>query len=115
MIGIAGTYEQINYVADELGFDDTLNCKTEGNPTRLGVLCPDDIDIYWDNVGGELAAAAIERIVSGGRVVICGQIAQFNVTSPIGSATAHLSMGRMWWWELKTRLLHLSACSMGPT
>ena len=115
VIGIAGTDEKINCVADELGFDATLNYKTEDIPTRLGAWCPDDIDIYWDNVGGELAGATIEGIASGGRVVICGQIAQYNVTSPIGSATAHSSMGRMWWWELKTRLLHLSACSMGPT
>ena len=45
-------------------------------------MCPDGIDIYWDNVGGELADAAIEKIASGGRAVICGQIAQYNATSP---------------------------------
>jgi len=82
VIGIAGTDEKINYVVDELGFDAGLNYKSEDIPTRLGTLCPDDIDIYWDNVGGELADAAIEKIASGGRAVICGQIAQYNATSP---------------------------------
>ncbi len=82
VIGIAGTDEKINYVVDELGFDAGLNYKSEDIPTRLGTLCPDGIDIYWDNVGGELADAAIEKIASGGRAVICGQIAQYNATSP---------------------------------
>ena len=82
VIGIAGTDEKINYVVDELGFDARLNYKSEDIPTRLGTLCPDGIDIYWDNVGGELADAAIEKIASGGRAVICGQIAQNNATSP---------------------------------
>ncbi len=82
VIGIAGTDEKINYVVDELGFDAGLNYKSEDIPTRLGTFCPDGIDIYWDNVGGELADAAIEKIASGGRAVICGQIAQYNATSP---------------------------------
>jgi len=82
VIGIAGTDEKINYVVDELGFDAGLNYKSEDIPTRLGTLCPDGIDIYWDNIGGELADAAIEKIASGGRAVICGQIAQYNATSP---------------------------------
>ena len=82
VIGIAGTDEKINYVVDELGFDAGLNYKSEDIRTRLGTLCPDGIDIYWDNVGGELADAAIEKIASGGRAVICGQIAQYNATSP---------------------------------
>ena len=82
VIGIAGTDEKINYVVDELGFDAGVNYKSEDIPTRLGTLCPDGIDIYWDNVGGELADAAIEKIASGGRAVICGQIAQYNATSP---------------------------------
>ncbi len=82
VIGIAGTDEKINYVVDELGFDAGVNYKSEDIPTRLGTFCPDGIDIYWDNVGGELADAAIEKIASGGRAVICGQIAQYNATSP---------------------------------
>ena len=82
VIGIAGTDEKIRYVVDQLGFDAGLNYKSEDIPTRLEPLCPDGIDIYWDNVGGELADAAIEKIASGGRAVICGQIAQYNATSP---------------------------------
>jgi len=82
VIGIAGTDEKIRYVVDQLGFDAGLNYKSEDIPTRLETLCPDGIDIYWDNVGGELADAAIEKIAKGGRAVICGQIAQYNATSP---------------------------------
>ena len=82
VIGIAGTDEKIRYVVDQLGFDAGLNYKSEDIPTRLETLCPDGIDIYWDNVGGELADAAIEKIACGGRAVICGQIAQYNATSP---------------------------------
>ena len=82
VIGIAGTDEKIRYVVDQLGFDAGLNYKSEDIPTRLETLCPDGIDIYWDNVGGELADAALEKIAKGGRAVICGQIAQYNATSP---------------------------------
>ena len=79
--GIADTDENISYVVDVFCFDAGLNYKTEDISTRLGALSPNDIDIYWDNVGGELADTAIEQIASGGRVVICGQIAQYNATS----------------------------------
>ena len=95
VIGIAGTDEKINYVVDELGFDAGLNYKIEDIPTKLEALCPNGIDIYWDNVGGELADAAIEKIASGGRVVICGQITQYNATSPsLGPRIPHILLSR---------------------
>ena len=82
VIGVAGSAEKLDYVVDELGFDAAINYKTENVPERLRELCPDGIDVYWDNVGGAVTDAAIDQIAVRGRAVICGQIAFYNATSP---------------------------------
>lgn len=82
VIGVAGSAEKVDYVVDELGFDAAINYKTENVPERLRELCPDGIDVYWDNVGGAVTDAAIDQIAVRGRAVICGQIAFYNATSP---------------------------------
>ncbi len=82
VIGVAGSAEKVDYVVDELGFDAAINYKTENVAERLRELCPDGIDVYWDNVGGAVTDAAIDQIGVRGRAVICGQIAFYNATSP---------------------------------
>ena len=82
VIGVAGSAEKVDYVVDELGFDAAINYKTENVAERLRELCPDGIDVYWDNVGGAVTDAAIDQIAVRGRAVICGQIAFYNATSP---------------------------------
>ena len=82
VIGVAGSAEKVDYVVDELGFDAAINYKTEDVPARLADLCPDGIDVYWDNVGGAVTDAAIDQIAVRGRAVVCGQIAFYNATSP---------------------------------
>ena len=81
VIGVAGSKEKVDYVVDELGFDACINYKTEDVSARFQGLCPNGIDVYWDNVGGPVTDAAMEQIAIRGRAVICGQIALYNATS----------------------------------
>ena len=85
VVGLAGSEEKIRYVVDELGFDAGINYKTEDVAARLRSACPDGIDVYWDNVGGALTATAVEWLALRGRVVICGQISQYNAAAPTTS------------------------------
>ena len=78
VIGIAGTQEKVDYVVDELGFDAGINYKTESVAERLAELAPDGVNVYWDNVGGEISDAVIEQIAIHGRAVVCGLISQYN-------------------------------------
>ena len=85
VVGLAGSEEKIRYVVDELGFDAGINYKTEDVAACLRSACPDGIDVYWDNVGGALTATAVEWLALRGRVVICGQISQYNAAAPTTS------------------------------
>ncbi|WP_432354498.1 NADP-dependent oxidoreductase [Sporosarcina sp. A2] len=79
VVGIAGSDEKNRYLTQELGFDVTINYKTtEDMKTALEEACPDGIDIYFDNVGGEITDAALQLINYQARVVISGQTSQYN-------------------------------------
>jgi NADPH-dependent curcumin reductase CurA len=80
VIGIAGTDDKCAWVAGELGFDACINYKTEKVGARLDELCPDGIDVYFDNVGGEILDAALARLALNARVAVCGTIAGYNTT-----------------------------------
>jgi len=83
VVGVAGSEEKIRYIVDELGFDARINYKAEDVSVRLKSACPDGIDVYWDNVGGSLTTAAMETLALSGRVVICGQISQYNAAAAL--------------------------------
>lgn len=78
VIGTAGSTEKVAYIVDELGFDAGINYKTENVAQRLAELCPNGIDGYFDNVGGETTDAVLDNLATGARIAICGQIAQYN-------------------------------------
>ena len=82
VIGTVGSDEKAAYCTDDLGFDATINYKTEDVFARLAELAPDGIDIYFDNVGGAVTDAAIENLALRGRVLVCGQISQYNLEEP---------------------------------
>ncbi len=83
VIGSAGSDEKIAYVVDELGFDAAFNYKTVTDyHKKLSELCPDGIDVYFDNVGGSITDAVFPNLQLKGRVVICGQISQYNLENP---------------------------------
>ncbi|HZK97512.1 MAG TPA: NADP-dependent oxidoreductase [Prolixibacteraceae bacterium] len=86
VVGIAGDQKKIDYLVNELGFDAAINYKTEVNIAgALAAACPDGVDVYFDNVGGEISDAVISQINKGARIIICGQISLYNATSqPVG-------------------------------
>lgn len=78
VVGIAGGPEKCAWLVDELGFDAAIDYKAEDVPARLRELCPDGIDVYFDNVGGEILDAVLERLSINARVVLCGAISAYN-------------------------------------
>jgi len=80
VIGIAGTDEKCAWLTDECGLDAVINYKTEDIPARLDELCPDGIDVFFDNVGGATLDQVLARIAIGARIVLCGAISTYNAT-----------------------------------
>jgi leukotriene B4 12-hydroxydehydrogenase/15-oxo-prostaglandin 13-reductase len=83
VVGIAGADDKIAYLTEELGFDAGFNYKTVSDYTeKLKELCHKGIDVYFDNVGGEITDAAFRLINTRARIPICGQISQYNLEKP---------------------------------
>ena len=80
MVGIAGGPEKCAEVVELYGFDVCLDYRESHLAERLHTECPRGIDLYFDNVGGEILEAALHNIAMHGRVVLCGAIAQYNAT-----------------------------------
>ncbi|PYP82212.1 MAG: NADP-dependent oxidoreductase [Candidatus Angelobacter sp. Gp1-AA117] len=98
-VGIAGGPEKCRYIKEELGFDAAIDYKSEDVTQALRQHCPKGIDVYFDNVGGDILDAALANLARYGRVVICGAISQYNNTSGIKGPSNYLSLlvnhGRM--------------------
>jgi hypothetical protein len=84
VVGIAGTADKCRWVVDELGFDACINYRTEDVAARLVELCPDGIDVYFDNVGGEILDAALANLAIGARIAVCGAISTYTQDEPTG-------------------------------
>jgi hypothetical protein len=86
-VGIAGGEEKCGWLVDELGFDAAIDYKQGDVAAQLREHAPDGIDVFFDNVGGEVLEAALARLARGARVVISGSISQYNATeAPRGPA-----------------------------
>src|SRR6516164_1628537 len=83
VVGIAGGSEKCQYVAKDLGFDAAIDYKAENVRDALKKNCPNGIDVYFDNVGGEILDTVLTQINLRARIVICGAISQYNNTSPV--------------------------------
>lgn len=90
VIGIAGGPAKCAWIKDELGFDAAIDYKSENVAKRLREECPQGIDVYFDNVGGSILDAALANIAMRGRVVLCGQISDYN--NAAASAGIHNTM-----------------------
>jgi NADPH-dependent curcumin reductase CurA len=86
VVGIAGSDEKIKLLKEKYGFDDAINYKTvTGLKSAISKSCPKGVDIYFDNVGGEISDAVISNINFHARIPLCGQISLYNSTeTPIG-------------------------------
>lgn len=80
VVGITGGAEKARILVEELGFDAAIDYKNNNLYEGLRTACPEGVDIYFDNVGGEILDVALTRINVRGRVVLCGAIAQINDT-----------------------------------
>lgn len=92
VIGIAGGNEKCKYVKEELGFDEVIDYKNDNIYSALKKYCPDGIDVYFDNVGGEILEAALAKLRMNSRVVICGAISQYNNKSKMKGPSNYLSL-----------------------
>lgn len=92
-VGVAGSDEKVRYLTGELGFDGAFNYKsTSDYHARIKELCPNGVDVYFDNVGGEITDAAVRLINTRARIGVCGQISQYNLEKP--------EMGPRWLGQL---------------
>ncbi|ORY98170.1 hypothetical protein BCR43DRAFT_524221 [Syncephalastrum racemosum] len=83
VVGSAGSDDKVAYL-NEIGFDGAFNYKTSDANQKLGELCPNGIDIYFENVGGAMLEAVINHMNTYGRIVACGMISQYNREKPEG-------------------------------
>jgi NADPH-dependent curcumin reductase CurA len=82
-VGLAGSDEKCRWIVDELGFDAAINYKTEDVPAALKRACPQGIDVYFDNVGGDILDACLKQMNLFGRIPTCGLISQYNATGEV--------------------------------
>ncbi len=91
-IGIAGGAAKCRYLVDELGFDAAIDYKAEDVRKSLRAHCPNGVNVYFDNVGGDILDIVLAQLTRHARVVICGAISQYNNTTPVKGPTNYLSL-----------------------
>jgi hypothetical protein len=92
VVGIAGGKDKCDFVVKELGFDACIDYKTGSVKDGLKEHCPNGVDIYFDNVGGEILDTVLTRINLKARIIICGAISQYNNTTPVKGPANYLSL-----------------------
>jgi NADPH-dependent curcumin reductase CurA len=92
VIGIAGGEEKCAWLVDDLGFDAAVDYKTQDVRRAIRDHAPDRVDVYFDNVGGEILDAVLTRLARGARIVICGAVSQYNGTEGVRGPANYLSL-----------------------
>jgi hypothetical protein len=92
VVGIAGGADKCAYVIDELGFDACIDYKNEDVAAGLKTHCPKGMDVYFDNVGGDILDACLGRLRLHARIVICGAISQYNNKENVQGPKNYLSL-----------------------
>jgi NADPH-dependent curcumin reductase CurA len=91
-VGIAGGEQKCRWLVDELGFDAAIDYKSEDVRRALREHAPKGIDVFFDNVGGEILDVALTRLARGARIVICGAVSQYNATEGVRGPSNYLSL-----------------------
>jgi hypothetical protein len=92
VVGIAGGKAKCDFVVKDLKFDACIDYRLGSVREGLKQHCPKGVDVYFDNVGGEILDTVLTRINRGARIVICGAISQYNNTSPVKGPSNYLSL-----------------------
>lgn len=92
VVGIAGGAQKCEFVVRELGFDACIDYKAGSVRDGLKQHCPKGVDVYFDNVGGDILDTVLTRINRKARIVICGAISQYNNTTPVKGPSNYLSL-----------------------
>lgn len=92
IIGIAGGAAKVEFLIDEIGCDAAIDYKGEDVSERLKLLAPEGVNVFFDNVGGELLDTVLDQIAVGARVVICGAISQYNDLSSVRGPNLYLRL-----------------------
>jgi NADPH-dependent curcumin reductase CurA len=92
VIGIAGGEGKCRWLVDDLGFDAAIDYKAQDVRGALRESARDGVDVYFDNVGGEILDAVLTRLARGARVVICGAVSQYNATDGVRGPSNYLSL-----------------------
>jgi NADPH-dependent curcumin reductase CurA len=82
VVGIAGGADKCRWLKENARFDDVIDYKRENVDQRIAALCPKGVDVFFDNVGGEILEAALNHLAMRARVVLCGGISSYNATEP---------------------------------
>ncbi|KAJ1976289.1 hypothetical protein H4R35_002767 [Dimargaris xerosporica] len=102
VVGIAGNEDKIRYLTEKLGVDETINYKTTKDmQAALEKACPNGIDVYYDNVGGHILDCVLMAINPGGRIVVCGQISQYQVET--GQKYGIKNLDKVLWKTLEVK------------
>ncbi|TFW09219.1 NADP-dependent oxidoreductase [Oxalobacteraceae bacterium OM1] len=91
-IGIAGGKEKCDFVVNELGFDACIDYKNGSVREGLKQHCPTGVNVYFDNVGGDILDDVLAKLAMKARIVICGAISQYNNTTPVKGPANYLSL-----------------------
>ncbi len=92
VVGIAGGADKCRFLTEELGFDGAIDYKNEDLHAALKRECPKGVDVYFDNVGGDILDAVLPRINVKARVVLCGAISQYNNKEAVKGPSNYLSL-----------------------
>jgi len=91
-VGIAGGQDKCKYLIDELGYDAAIDYKADDVRKALRAACPDGVDVYFDNVGGDILDLVLTQLARNARISICGAISQYNNTEPTQGPANYLSL-----------------------
>jgi NADPH-dependent curcumin reductase CurA len=91
-VGIAGGPEKCGMLVEELGFDAAIDYKSDDLRAELRRHTPDRVDVFFDNVGGEILNLGLTRLARGARIAICGAISQYNNTEPAPGPSNYMAL-----------------------
>jgi len=92
VVGIAGGADKCKYVVETLGFDACLDYKAGDIKKPLREACPKGVDLYFDNVGGDILDTVLTQLAMHARIVICGAVSQYNNTGPMKGPSNYMSL-----------------------